>query len=375
MGSLFVRLVAFFVPAGQVMEGERSYRQQLFVITNLILVVVMLLTQLYGAFISRLDAANMAITLAFTVPLQLVLLGSLIYFRRCDNFAIAVRVSLGVMFASLALVVFFLGGPLGGVAVMMLFVPPLLAFVLLGLRDGLVWTGIGYLLLLAGGIAEILGFRFPYIDNTPHAAVGKMIHLHVSFFSVFLVIAFYEASNQRYRERLEEVARRDDLTSLPNRSAFYRAIEAAIAEYEMQRTPFTLIYIDLDNFKPVNDAHGHSAGDQVLCAFAGRLVSSVRKQDFVCRLGGDEFALLLKGTTDTHIAETVVERLQERMQVPIDLRNGKSIAISASTGVAYYPHDAESLEAILHAADERMYKNKRRERLGWLRRILPPYGR
>lgn len=375
MSSLFERLVAFFVPAGQAMEGEQAYRQQLFVITNLTLVTVMLLTQLYGAFISRLDAANLGITLAFTVPLQVTLLGSLIYFCICGRFAIAVRVSLGVMFASLALVVFFLGGPLGGVAVMMLFVPPLLAFVLLGLREGLAWTGASYVLLLMGGIADILGFHFPYIDHTPQAAVGKMIHLHVSFFSVFLVIAFYEASNQRYRKRLEEVARRDDLTSLPNRSGFYKAVEAAIAEYETRSVPFTLIYIDLDNFKPVNDAHGHGAGDQVLRAFASRLVSSVRKQDFVCRLGGDEFALLLKGTTDTHIAETVVERLQERMQVPIDLRNGKSIAISASTGVAYYPHDAESLEAILHAADERMYKNKRRERLGWLTRILPPYRR
>lgn len=361
MGSLFVRLVAFFVPAGQVMEGERSYRQQLFVISNLVLVAVMLLTQLYGAFISRLDAANMAITLAFTVPLQLVLLGSLIYFRRCDNFAIAVRVSLGVMFASLALVVFFLGGPLGGVAVMMLFVPPLLAFVLLGLREGLVWTGASYVLLLAGGVADILGFQFPYIDNTPQGAVGKMIHLHVSFFSVFMVIAFYEANNQRYRKRLEEVARRDDLTSLPNRSGFYRAIEAAINEYEIRRTPFTLIYIDLDNFKPVNDEYGHGAGDQVLRAFAGRLMSSVRKQDFVCRLGGDEFALLLKGTTDTRIAEIVIKRLQKRMQTPIDLRNGQRIAISASTGTAFYPHDADSLEAILHVADERMYNNKRSE--------------
>ena len=362
MGSLFERLVAFFVPEGQATEGEGGYRRQLFVITNLVLIAVMLLTQLYGAFISRLDAVNMAITLAFTVPLQLVLLGSLFYFRRCDRFVVAVRVSLGVMFASLTLVVFFLGGPLGGVAVLMLFVPPLLAFVLLGLRDGLVWAGAAYVLLLAGGIAEILGFRFPYIDNTPHAAVGKMIHLHVSFFSVFLVIAFYEASNQRYRERLEEVARRDDLTNLPNRSAFYKAIEAAIAEYETRRTPFTLIYIDLDNFKPVNDAHGHSAGDQVLRAFAGRLVSSVRKQDFVCRLGGDEFALLLRGTTDTRIAEVVIKRLQKRMQMPVNLRNGQSIAISASTGVAFYPHDAASLEAILHAADERMYENKRGER-------------
>lgn len=359
MGSLFERLVAFFVPAGQVMEGEQAYRQQLFVITNLIPVAVMLLAQFHGAFISRLDAVNLGITLAFTVPVQVTLLASLFYFRRSHRFTVAVKVSLGVMFVSLALAVFFLGGPLGGVAVMMLFVPPLLAFVLLGLREGLAWAGVSYVLMLTGGIADILGFHFPYIDNTPHAAVGKMIHLHVSFFSVFLVIAFYEASNQRYRERLEEVARRDDLTSLPNRSGFYKAIEAAIEEYETRRVPFTLIYIDLDNFKPVNDEHGHGAGDQVLRAFAGRLVSSVRKQDFVCRLGGDEFALLLRGTTDTRIAEIVIERLQKRMQTPVNLRNGQSIAIRASTGTAFYPHDAESLEAILHAADERMYENKR----------------
>ena len=359
MNSTLTRVVDYFVPQNQVVSAAQQHRFQLFVLVSFVLSAVILATQGYGFFVSDLPWNDMLWTLGFTVPLQITLIAVLYYMKYSGNFGRAVFVTLAVMFVVLVVVVFFLGGPLRGASAMMLFVPPMFAFLLLGLRPGILWAACTYAVMVAGSIAEISGFVFPYIDNTPHASVGKLIHLSVSFFSIFFMVIFYESSSQRYRTQLEQLARQDDLTQLPNRSAFYQAIESAIAEYQQSRQPFTLIYIDLDNFKPINDDYGHGVGDKVLKAFAGRLSAAVRSQDFVCRLGGDEFAVLIRGSMDDRIANLMLERLNKQMATPVNLRNGVSIEIRASTGMAFYPHDAASLEAILHTADERMYHNKR----------------
>ncbi|MFT5034119.1 MAG: diguanylate cyclase (GGDEF)-like protein [Bacteroidia bacterium] len=91
------------------------------------------------------------------------------------------------------------------------------------------------------------------------------------------MVAFYEASSQRYRAQVEQAALQRSHRQ-PKRSAFYKVIEAAIGSCQQSQTPFTLIYIDIDNFKPINDEWRYGAGDQVLEAFAGRLRSSVRAQ-------------------------------------------------------------------------------------------------
>lgn len=357
------RAVDYFVPQKQVANTAEPHRYQLFVVISFVLASVIAGAQAYGFFISDLPWNDMLWTLGFTLPIQFTLVSALFYLKHTGDFSRAVFMTLAIMFVVLVVVVFFLGGPLRGASAMMLFVPPLFAFLLLGLKAGILWAASTYAVMLAGSMAEIFGFVYPYIDNTPHASVGKLIHLSVSFFSIFFMMVFYEHSSQRYREQLEQLARQDDLTRLPNRSAFYRAIESAIAEYQQSRQPFTLIYIDLDNFKPINDEYGHGVGDEVLKAFARRLRAAVREQDFVCRLGGDEFAVLMHGTMDERIAGFVLGRLDKKMASPINLRNGVSVAVRASTGFAFYPHDAASLEAILHAADERMYGNKRESKL------------
>lgn len=359
MSPSFNRVVDYFVPQKLATDAVQHYRIRLFIIASFSLAGVVLAAQSFGFFISELPWGDMLWTLGLTLPVQFALMASLFYLKRTGEFSRAVFLALSVMSLVLVAAVFFLGGPLGGTAVTMLMVPPLFAFVLLGLKAGIIWACCTYALILGGSVAEVLGFVYPYIDNTPHASVGKLIHFSVSFFSVFSLIIFYESSSQSYRRQLEQSLRRDDLTQLPNRSAFYHAAESAIAEYEANRTPFTLIYIDLDNFKPINDDYGHGVGDEVLKAFADRLSAAVREQDFVCRLGGDEFAVLLHRSMDERIAQSVLNRLEKQMSAPVDLRNGISIEIRASTGIAFYPHDAVSLEAILHAADERMYSNKR----------------
>lgn len=353
------RIVGVFIPPGLALDSQNLHRYQLFIAVNLSLVVVIFLAQIYAIFFSGQSASGTIWTLGFTLPLQLWLLSALMLFRLTQRFGAAVNSSLGLMFLTVAGVIAFLGGPLGSVSVSLLFAPPVFAFVLLGLKAGLIWAVSVYAVVMVGSVMELMEVEFPDIEKTPNPKVGELIHLNVAYFSVMVMIVLYELSNRRYRRELVRIARRDDLTRLPNRTAFYQYIGDAIAYYEARQIPFALAYIDLNNFKPVNDEHGHSAGDRALRVFAERLGKVIRSQDQLCRLAGDEFAILLNDCADERLARLVVERLRRQMEKPILLDNGHPITLSASIGLAYYPRDATTLEALLHVADERMYRHKR----------------
>ena len=353
------RIVGVFIPPELASGSDNLHRYQLFIAVNLSLIVVIFLAQVYAILFSGQSTSGTVWTLGFTLPLQLWLMSAVILFRMTQRFKSAVNSSLALMFLTVAGVIAFLGGPLGSVSVSMLFAPPIFAFVLLGLKAGLIWAVAVYVVVMAGGVMELLGVEFPDIEETPNLQVGELIHLNVAYITVMVMIVLYELSNRRYRQELVRIAQRDDLTRLPNRTAFYRYIGDAIAYFEARQIPFALAYIDLNNFKPVNDEHGHAAGDKALRVFAERLGKVIRSQDQLCRLAGDEFAILLNDCADERLARLVVERLRRQMEKPILLDNGHAITLSASIGLAYYPRDATTLEALLHVADERMYRHKR----------------
>jgi diguanylate cyclase (GGDEF)-like protein/PAS domain S-box-containing protein len=139
-------------------------------------------------------------------------------------------------------------------------------------------------------------------------------------------------------KRSEEIAHglafRDALTGLPNRRLFEERLADAQANAQRSNTPLAVCYLDLDGFKPVNDAHGHEAGDQVLQRVAMRLQEVLRGNDVVARLGGDEFALVLPASGTTDSARTVLQRCLSEIERPIELDHGKTVAVSASIGVA-----------------------------------------
>lgn len=160
------------------------------------------------------------------------------------------------------------------------------------------------------------------------------------------------------RARAEHLAWHDVLTGLPNRAAFDRALGALPDE-----DGAVLLLVDLDEFKAVNDRHGHAAGDAVLREVALRMRSAIRSGDFVCRLGGDEFAVLLRGAGAAgHFGETV-GRLSQALQRPV-LADGIALPLSASIGCAQYPTDADTGSALQRAADLALYQVKHQGRGG-----------
>ncbi|MEQ8717668.1 MAG: diguanylate cyclase [Acidimicrobiales bacterium] len=157
----------------------------------------------------------------------------------------------------------------------------------------------------------------------------------------------------RHDQRREYEATHDSLTDLPNRRGFERRYTTTVGVGEW----VGLLYLDLDDFKPVNDTHGHEAGDTVLRVVATRLRAILRPGDTVARLGGDEFALVLPGATDRAWLETIAERVREVVAGPIEVGTG-AVTVTASVGVALAPSSIAP-EELLSLADRAMYEAKR----------------
>ncbi len=160
-----------------------------------------------------------------------------------------------------------------------------------------------------------------------------------------------------YRERLEHQASHDALTGLANRSLLYDRLRQAIAHAERQRHGVAVVFLDLDNFKYLNDSLGHSAGDELLKIMAYRLKACVREGDTVVRLGGDEFVLVLVDQARAESVSQVVRRVLEKTSEPYFLA-GRELNTSASVGVSLYPQDGTDAETLLKNADAAMYRAK-----------------
>jgi diguanylate cyclase (GGDEF)-like protein len=154
------------------------------------------------------------------------------------------------------------------------------------------------------------------------------------------------------RSRLEHLASHDVLTDLPNRSLLSRRLSDLLAA----RRPLTLLYVDLDRFKPVNDLFGHGTGDEVLRRVADRLRATVSPSDVVARVGGDEFVVLAVGVTEPAAATLLATRIRDRLREPYLLPTGV-VVIGASVGAAIATPGVTA-ETLLHAADDAMYQAK-----------------
>jgi diguanylate cyclase (GGDEF)-like protein len=156
---------------------------------------------------------------------------------------------------------------------------------------------------------------------------------------------------------LEEMVHVDSLTKLFNRRHFDLALEREIARAQRQQLPLSLVMVDVDRFKSVNDAYGHVSGDEVLCHVAEIMRASARKSDVLARYGGEEFVLILVGTPSDR-ARQVAERVRKAVEdQPVRLGAKGSIPVTISLGVADYD-GAEAPLALIERADAALYRAK-----------------
>ncbi len=169
----------------------------------------------------------------------------------------------------------------------------------------------------------------------------------------------YAVARKRNELWSSDHAMKDALTQIANRTAFESRLAQEMARCRRSNDRVALINIDLDLFKPINDEHGHAAGDHVLCVVARRLEEVVRKYDLVARVGGDEFAVLITGPFDEQLPSTLADRIIRALAEPILLESGMEVRVSASCGVAVFPGVSESTNDLCAAADQAMYQAKR----------------
>ncbi len=168
-----------------------------------------------------------------------------------------------------------------------------------------------------------------------------------------------EARARRKRDEaaLQKLALYDDLTGLPNRTLFDDRLSQTLADAERSRSECSLLYLDLDGFKEVNDSLGHTAGDRLLKQVGERLTKHVRRSDTVARLGGDEFAILLRNTSGVKNACKVALLLLQVMAKPFSIKNHQ-VEVTASIGIAHYPDHGRGPGVLLRTADAAMYAAK-----------------
>lgn len=166
---------------------------------------------------------------------------------------------------------------------------------------------------------------------------------------------------QARTEEAQQVALQDPLTGLPNRVLFEHGLDHGLSQAERHGWGLAVLFIDIDDFKGINDSHGHDTGDRVLVMVADRLKSFVRDQDVVSRWGGDEFACLcleVKHEAEVaHLAEKMTDRIAEACEF-----NGTILSIKASIGIALYPADGTTADLLFKNADTAMYQAKGTEK-------------
>ena len=192
------------------------------------------------------------------------------------------------------------------------------------------------------------------IDRAVQAGAQDLLHKG-EYSAKFLGKTIRYAIERKKSElELKHLAHFDQLTGVANRVLFLENINRALSHAKRHKERLTLMFIDLDNFKNINDSLGHNVGDDLLVKVASRLLAVVRKSDTVARLGGDEFAIILEDSGEVYSAEIVAKKILQKLSLPFEIY-GQKIYMSASIGVAISPEAGEDVDTLLKNADIAMY--------------------
>jgi diguanylate cyclase (GGDEF)-like protein len=196
--------------------------------------------------------------------------------------------------------------------------------------------------------------------RVPSSGIAEIDRFGQDFNALLAELQGWHAGLTSENAELARRATHDGLTGLGNRALFEKSLGEAIGAGVSGSDRIGVLYLDIDDFKTINDRHGHASGDAALIAVAERLRGSIRPVDRAFRLGGDEFAVLLAPSGDSAHVDGVQARIRLAMEQPFRLPSGLFATSTLSIGVAVYPDDGVSTQDLLRRADAEMYKRKKR---------------
>jgi len=167
-----------------------------------------------------------------------------------------------------------------------------------------------------------------------------------------------QSNKEKERNNLYTLAHYDTLTKIPNRFLFDTSLKQAISNASRRNTSVALFFIDLDDFKGVNDTYGHQMGDKVLKSIVNNIKKVIRHEDILSRIGGDEFALIVKGIVNKDDISNLAQKIVKASSISLKQRN-ETINASCTLGISLFPQDTNSKEELIHFADVAMYKAKK----------------
>lgn len=208
------------------------------------------------------------------------------------------------------------------------------------------------------------------VGGSPNMGLAIFITIHAFFFILGVLFGSMQELQRRLQleltqhkhaqEKLLHLASHDPLTGIANRVMFFECSNAAISRSRRLDAGVAVLFMDLDDFKDINDKYGHALGDRVLVEAAKRITTVLRDSDCIARIGGDEFAITLEFIDKPEPVRHICDRILASLHRPIEIDHF-TIQLSASIGIALYPSDSEDLDTLLQYADSAMYAAKKQE--------------
>ena len=353
----------WFVPLS--VRTDKAQRTRAYIVIGIIL-INLAICALSGMALwaTNLSPQAMVAGTAITVISAVFYVTALVIFRWRHSYLLAGNIAVAAVYCAVLAGVLLTGGYNVSPIMPLWIVVPVFVFPLAGPRSGMVWAIAIFLTMIALLVSHLAGFNAWQLSDQETLDVIERVLPVVLCFMVVTALIIYERVNEKLNQWLQEERQRfafkashDSLTDLPNREEFYARLDTAVRESSQKRLQMALVYIDLDGFKPINDTHGHYAGDKVLKITGQRLREVLRHTDVAARIGGDEFALILHGVQKRSDIDLALNKLLYTLSIPIDIE-GREAKVHASAGVAIFPQDSRAMLVLCRLADDAMYKAK-----------------
>ncbi len=371
IGETFTRIVNFFAPEELYGTAQAHYRARMAVVFQLFVLATLMVFAAFHLGSKPWISRSTLMMFAINVPMGLTILAMLYKGRRRPRAVQCAHQLLAFGWLCTLGTIHMTGGVFTSAAIYVLLILPIVGALVGGRRGGARWGQVALASLIALGVVEHLWW--PAFPLSPEMSAGEqMVGIWCYVFSVAVgsavisqnMSAQLQHALERERERLQQLALHDPLTGLANRLLFTESLEQALARSRRSHQQVLLAYIDLNEFKPINDQYGHHAGDLVLQEFGQRLRRSVRSGDVAARLGGDEFAVIMEGVPESDLPP-LLALLQERLNQSVYLADIE-LPLSASIGISAFHGEEWGIEELMRRADQAMYRAKQSRRpLEW----------